>query len=70
MTPQTIAVSFVNVYGFCVVTTHYSAGSVRLRLAELGRAGIEGATVSGDMPQPERNARRSKGARKSRERAA
>lgn len=38
----TYTVSFINRYGFRVITYHYSQSDVALRLRELARDGIEG----------------------------
>lgn len=69
MSSQTIAVSFINVYGFCVVTTHYGPTSVRLRVAEIERQGYTAsvakpADAKSEDAQPRRNARRRPRARK------
>jgi hypothetical protein len=47
---RTFLVSYVNAYGFRIVTTHYDEIGVQLRLAELARAGITEATVSEPAP--------------------
>lgn len=38
---RAIAVSYVNEYGFRIVTIHYTPMSVQLRLAELAREDVE-----------------------------
>ena len=52
-----IAVSYVNEHGFRIVTTHYDAAGVQLRLAELARAGIEAAVSEPASPCPAQSQR-------------